>query len=55
MITKGNFSGNAQACYDMGEDAFKKAHRGKYNGDINELWKEIVSKAEVKPKTTTKK
>lgn len=51
MITKNNFSGNVEACLKMGKEAFIKAHKGLYNGDINELWADIekAGKAESKP------
>ncbi|HEY1044952.1 MAG TPA: hypothetical protein VGF79_00840 [Bacteroidia bacterium] len=57
MIIRGNFSGDAAACYAMGETAFKAAHRGKINCDINTLWDDIVkaAKPETKEKTEKKK
>lgn len=51
MITKNNFSGNVAECLKMGKAAFIKAHKGLYDGDIEELWKEIESQAPKKEKT----
>jgi hypothetical protein len=38
----------------MGKDAFMAAYRGKYQGDLNELWAEVVKagKKEEKPDKT---
>jgi hypothetical protein len=49
MIIKNNFSGDADACLKMGKANFIKAHKGIYNGDLNELWAEIEKGA--KPST----
>lgn len=53
-IVKNNFSSTIEHCIAMGETEFKKAHRGIYNGDLNDLWNEIVSLSdgEVKPPKT---
>lgn len=47
MIKVGNFSGDVQECLKMGKTEFIKVHKGKFNGDINDLWELINSK---KPK-----
>ena len=41
MFTKGNFSCNVASVLKMGKEAFIKAHKGRYDGDINQLWAEI--------------
>jgi hypothetical protein len=43
MIKKGNFSGDAKLAFKQGETAFKSNQKGLYNGDLNELWAEIVA------------
>ena len=45
MIQKGNFSGNAKQCLALGKEKFFELHRGKYNGDLEELWKLIEAEA----------
>lgn len=47
MIKVGNFSGNVAECLKMGKTEFIKTHKGKFNGDIQELWQLIEAQ---KPK-----
>ena len=55
MIRRNNFSGNISECFKMGKQKFIDAHKGKYNGDINDLWAEIETKAKELIEPLTKK
>jgi hypothetical protein len=54
-IKKGNFSSTVEHCIGMGETAFKDAHRGLVNCDLNALWDEIVALSNKDPKPTKNK
>ena len=49
-MIKGNFSCNVNECLAMGKETFIKAHKGLYNGDLEELWNEISGEKPKKKK-----
>lgn len=51
----GNFSGDAQAAFNMGKEKFFKAMKGKYNGDLNTLWESIEKEASAETPKKSKK